>query len=302
MVDPAAFDVSRRQRAAVIAASVAGWDSRAMPGFAAGPQRKLAGFLDKLLHGARGKVAGLAGDLSAELAAEIGLMDLAAVRREVEGRPGLLHRVPLVGRYVSAVRRLRAVQAQVAARSAAIEARASARLAEMRADRVMWGRLVDATEDTLRELEVWVAGGQQALLRLREAFAAAQQGPHAGDAELREMAERIDAFEARLVRIDVLFTQGTLAVPQLRAGQGTGPDVVEEALEAVVAELPELRAAVAGVVGKAEDVRRLTGVADRVLAAVARGTEAEQEGRVTREEVVQLLGELQACSMAAMGL
>ena len=63
MVDPSRFDDARRQQVASIAASVSATDSNTVATFGAGPQRKLSGFLDQLLAGAKTDDLGLAGAL-----------------------------------------------------------------------------------------------------------------------------------------------------------------------------------------------------------------------------------------------
>ena len=63
MVDTARFDAPRKQQVAVIAASVSVADSNTVATFGAGPQRKLSGFLDQLLTGARADEIGVAGAL-----------------------------------------------------------------------------------------------------------------------------------------------------------------------------------------------------------------------------------------------
>ena len=229
IVDPSRFDDTRRQQVDIIAASVSSGDSNTVATFGAGPQRKLSGFLDQLLGATRADDIGVAGALVTELATDIKALDLPAIKREAEGRPGLLARLPVVGRYYSAFRRFRALHEQVTAHLAAIEQRAETHLGKLKASNAGLDRLLDATEANLRELEVWVAGGQKALLRMRQAFGqehAALVGVRdpVRLAKLRDMAEQIDAFETRLVRMHVAFTRGILAIPQIRMAQQAGAD------------------------------------------------------------------------------
>ena len=249
MVDTARFDAPRKQQVAVIAASVSVADSNTVATFGAGPQRKLSGFLDQLLTGVRADEIGTAGALVTELATGLKMLDLPGVRREVEGRAGLLARLPIVGRYVSALRRFRAMQKQVVDHMAAIERKAEVHLGKLKASNAGLDRLLDATEANLRELEVWVAAGQQALMRLRDGFEAerlalATSRDAVGLAKLRDMAEQVNAFETRLVRMHVAFTRGVLAIPQIRTAQQAGRIEIQNTLDTLLFDLPDLKGAI----------------------------------------------------------
>ena len=246
MVDTARFDAPRKQQVAVIAASVSVADSNTVATFGAGPQRKLSGFLDQLLTGVRADEIGTAGALVTELATGLKMLDLPGVRREVEGRAGLLARLPIVGRYVSALRRFRAMQKQVVDHMAAIERKAEVHLGKLKASNAGLDRLLDATEANLRELEVWVAAGQQALMRLRDGFeverlALATSRDAVGLAKLRDMAEQVNAFETRLVRMHVAFTRGVLSIPQVRIAQQAGRIEIQNTLDTILFDLPDLK-------------------------------------------------------------
>jgi len=254
IVDPARFDGPRRQQAGVIAASVTLNDSNAIATFGAGPQRKLSGFLDQLLAGARTDEIGLFGALVTELATDIRALDLPAVKREADGRAGLLAGLPVVGKYYSAFRRFRAMQAKVVDHLAEIERRAETHLGKLKASNAMLDRLLDATEANLREIEVWVAGGQQALLRMgaqfeaerveAERLALAAERDPVRVARLHDMAEQVNAFETRLVRLHVAFTRGILAIPQIRTAQQAGRIEIQNTLDTILFDLPDLKAAI----------------------------------------------------------
>ncbi len=249
IVDPARFDDARRQQASVIAAGVSASDSNAVATFGAGPQRKLSGFLDQLLAGTKADEVGVAGALVTELATQIKALDLPGIKREAEGAPGLLARLPVLGKYYSAFRRFRAMHTAVTTHLATIEQRAETHLGKLKAANAGMDRLLDATEANLREIETWVAGGQQALLRMRAQFEAeraamADTRDLVRVAKLRDMAEQIDAFETRLVRMHVAFTRGVLSIPQIRTAQQAGRIEIQNTLDTILFDLPDLKAAI----------------------------------------------------------
>ncbi len=315
MVGTARFDASRKQQVAVIAASVAG--SNTVATFGAGPQRKLSGFLDQLLAGVRAEEIGTAGTLVAELATGIKMLDLPGVKREVEGRAGLLARLPIIGRTMSALRRFRAMQGQMVDHMAATERKAELHLGKLKANAGL-DRLLDATEANLRELEVWVAAGQQILMRMRDAFEAerlALSTNHdaAGLARLRDMAEQANAFEARLVRMHAAFAHGVLAIPQIRMARQAGRTEMQDTLDALLSGLPGLKAAIArvaalhpisraGIQAKTVqgDVDALSRATDKMLATVDKASQIDRDDQAKRETAVQQLGEVRERLMESL--
>ncbi len=254
---------ARRKRAMEVAADVSATDSTSLAVFGAAPQRKLSGFLDQLLAGTGSNEIGVAGDLVVELATSLKRLDLPGMKREAEGAGAVLSRVPVVGRYFSALQRFRAMRQGVLTHLTEIERKAEVHLGKLKATNAGLDRLVDATEDNLREIEVYIAGGQQAALRMRAEHAALrEQVRNSRDAvqmaKLRDMAEQINAFETRLVRMQVAFTRGILAIPQIRTAQQAGRIEIQNTLDTVLFDLPDFKSALVRVaalerIGRASD-------------------------------------------------
>ena len=279
LVDVASLDPGRRQKGDSIGQSVTARDSNAIATFGSGPQRKLSGFLDQLLTGTRAEEVGLAGELVTELATDIKALDLPAVKREVDGQAPVLARLPVVGKYYSALRRFRAMQKTVVEHLATIEQKAETHLGKLKASNAGLDRLLDATEDNLRELEAWVAGGQQALLRMRaelEAERASLSESHdpVALAKLRDTGEQIDAFETRLVRMHVAFTRGVLSIPQVRIAQQAGRIEIQNTLDTILFDLPDLKSAIVRVAA----LHQISRAGDATAARRKIGQELQQIG------------------------
>jgi len=263
---------ARRKRALEVAAGVSATDSTSLAIFGAAPQRKLSSFLDQLLAGTGTNEIGVAGDLVTELATSLKRLDLPGMKREAEGAGAGLSRLPVVGRYFSALRRFRTMRQGVLTHLTEIERKAEVHLGKLKATNAGLDRLVDATEDNLREIEVYIAGGQQAALRMRAEHAALRdQVRNSRDAvqmaKLRDMSEQINAFETRLVRMQVAFTRGILAIPQIRTAQQAGRIEIQNTLDTVLFDLPDFKSALVRVaalerIGRASDAtaarRRIT--------------------------------------------
>jgi len=58
------------------------------------------------------------------------------------------------------------------------------------------------------------------------------------------MAEQVNAFETRLVRLHVAFTRGILAIPQIRTAQQAGRIEIQNTLDTILFDLPDLKAAI----------------------------------------------------------
>ena len=279
LVDISRLEPARRQQVAIIAQSVTARDSNTIATFGAGPQRKLSGFLDQLLAGTRAEEIGLAGELVTELATSIKALDLPAVKREVDGQASPLASLPVVGKYYSALRRFRAMQKTVVEHLATIEQKAETHLGKLKASNAGLDRLLDATESNLRELEAWVAGGQQALARMRtelEAERAALADVHdpVALAKLRDTAEQIDAFETRLVRMHVAFTRGVLSIPQVRIAQQAGRIEIQNTLDTILFDLPDLKSAIVRVA----TLHQISRAGDATAARRKIGQELQQIG------------------------
>ena len=279
LVDISRLEPARRQQVAIIAQSVTARDSNTIATFGAGPQRKLSGFLDQLLAGTRAEEIGLAGELVTELATSIKALDLPAVKREVDGQASLLASLPVVGKYYSALRRFRAMQKTVVEHLATIEQKAETHLGKLKASNAGLDRLLDATESNLREIEAWVAGGQQALARMRtelEAERAALADVHdpVALAKLRDTAEQIDAFETRLVRMHVAFTRGVLSIPQVRIAQQAGRIEIQNTLDTILFDLPDLKSAIVRVA----TLHQISRAGDATAARRKIGQELQQIG------------------------
>ena len=279
LVDVSRLDQNRRQQVGVIAQSVQVRDSNTIATFGAGPQRKLSGFLDQLLAGTRAEEVGLAGELVTELATDIKALDLPAVKREVEGSGPLLARLPVIGKYYSALKRFQAMQKTVVEHLAAIERKAETHLGKLKASNAGLDRLLDATEDNLRELEAWVAGGQQALARMKgeleaERTSLGQVHDPVALAKLRDMGEQVDAFETRLVRMHVAFTRGVLSIPQVRIAQQAGRIEIQNTLDTILFDLPDLKSAIVRVAA----LHQISRAGDATAARRKIGQELQQIG------------------------
>lgn len=253
---PGNFTPEARRQIEQIAAGVSLHDSNGILAFAVEPQMRLNQHLDPLLDGIKGDDIGYGGQLVAELARNIKALDLPAARKEAENGPSsVMGMMPafIQNRY-SAIQRFRARGAEVKTMLEKIEAGANTHMLALQDGTRKLDHLVDACVENIGDLRIWLAAGQMALLQMRTDYAAARIKAIASRdpvelEEVRDMSEQINAFETRLVRIHLAYTQSTLAIPQIRTQQQAGRIEFQNMLNTVIESLPAIKRAVIQIAG-----------------------------------------------------
>lgn len=251
-IDIGKFPEAERRRIAEIAATAATLDSATVTAFGAETQRRMNSFLDELLQGLRTDEVGVAGEITIELATSIKAMNLSKMRAEADGRDWVARwfgGVPIVGRQLSALRYFQQTHKQITEHFARIEERAQREMAKLAATNSKLDRLVDTTLANLHELELHLAAGQSALVRARADFARRrdvllQSKDAIQITQLRDQAEQITAFETRLLRMHIAFTDALVSVPQIRTNQEAARIEIRNIMDTILFDLPRLKSAI----------------------------------------------------------
>jgi uncharacterized protein YaaN involved in tellurite resistance len=248
------FDDAARKRIAEIAATVSVADSNIVMGFGAEPQRRMNAFLDDMLKGVRTDEAGAAGELIIELATSIKAINLPKMKEEVSGHQGIagtLGRLPVIGPHFSALRHFQQARKQIHDHLEQIERKAAVEMGRLQAENATADARARETQLNLRDLEIYLSAGQQALLKARGDFAALKTKVETTKpldpvqfSELRDMAEQIDAFETRLVRMNVAIIDAMVAIPQIRTAQEAARIEIRNIMDAMLFDMPRLKAAI----------------------------------------------------------
>jgi len=248
------FDEDRRKRVAEIAGTVLMTDSNSIMTFGAEPQRRMNAFLDDMLKGVRTDEAGVAGELIVELASTIKGINLPKMKEEVagqEGIAGVLAKLPVVGGHFSALRHFHETRKEIHEHLDRIEKKASVEMGRLQAENAAADARARETLVNLRELEVYLAAGQVALVREREEFAAmkakvetAQPPDPVLFSSLRDLAEQINAFETRLVRMNIAIADAMVTIPQIRTTQEAARIEIRNIMDAMLFDMPRLKSAV----------------------------------------------------------
>jgi uncharacterized protein YaaN involved in tellurite resistance len=248
------FEDARRKRVTEIAETVSVTDSNSIMTFGAEPQRRMNAFLDEMLKGLRTDETGAAGELILELASAIKGINLPKMKRELsgqEGIAGMLAALPLVGGYWSALRHFHETRKDICEHLDRIEKKASVEMGRLQAENAAADARARETLTNLRDLQTYLAAGQVALVKARDEFASSkasietmQPADPVQFSSLRDMAEQINAFETRLLRMNIAIADAMVALPQIRTTQEAARIEIRNIMDAMLFDMPRLKSAV----------------------------------------------------------
>ena len=132
-----------------------------------------------------------------------------------------------------------------------IERKAAVEMGRLQAENAAADARARETQVNLRDLEIYLAAGELALIKARGDFAAlktkveATQPPDPVQfSALRDMGEQIDAFETRLVRMNIAITDAMVAIPQIRTAQEAARVEIRNIMDAMLFDMPRLKGAI----------------------------------------------------------
>jgi len=251
-INLAKFDNQQRQRIVEIASTVGVLDSAAVTGFGVEVQQRMNSFLDQLLQGIRTYEVGASGELTIELAKNIKVMNLQKMKQESTGEDwvaGSFGKLPIVGQWFSAIRHFQLTHQEITKHLTEIEDKAQREMGKLAATNAKLDQLAERTLENLKDLELYLAAGQSVLMRARANFhdrknEIMQSNDPIALTELRDAAEQINAFETRLLRMHIAFTDALTAIPQIRVNQEAARIEARNIMDTVLFDLPRLKSAI----------------------------------------------------------
>jgi uncharacterized protein YaaN involved in tellurite resistance len=245
------FTDEQRKKITQIASVVTVLDSNAVTGFGVEAQRKMNTYLDELLKGIKTNEVGEAGEITMELAKHIKSMNLPKMKEEVEGKDWFSETfgsLPIIGKHLSALRYFIDSHQEILKHLGEIEARAQREAGKITASNAKLDQLITYTVNNVKELELYLAAGQSILLKAKADFMKQKEALQPDDplavAQLRDMTEQINAFEARLLRMHVAFTDALISIPQIRLTQEAGRIEIRNIMDTVLFDIPRLKSAI----------------------------------------------------------
>ena len=248
----AKFDEAQRERMNQIVAATGPLDNSAVDGFGVEPQQRASRFLDQLLQGYKTYEAGQAGEITMDLARHIKDMNLPKMKREVEGHDlfsSTIGKIPFVGKYASALYHFKLAHDEILKFLGEIEDKAQREFGKLAATNAKLDQLTESTLENLKDLEIYLAAGQSVLLRARADFSKKRdeiikETDPIALTKLRDEAEQINAFETRLLKMHIAFTDALVSIPQIRLTQEAARIEGRNIMDTILFDLPRLKSAI----------------------------------------------------------
>jgi len=251
-IDISKLSSEQMARVQQIAASVSFNDTNTLLTYGADPQRKLNSYLDQLMAGLRACDVGAAGDLTIELATSIKAIHLSKMKMEIDGKDWVaatFGRIPLIGKYFSALRYFQLSHKQITDHLDAIEARANADITKLGVYNSKLDTMVDASIENLHDLDLYLAAAQIIIVKARADFEKKRAEVQISHdpieiGRLHDFGEQINAFETRVVRMHLAYADSMISIPQIRASQEASRIAVSDIMDTILFDLPHLKRAI----------------------------------------------------------
>ena len=246
------FTDEQKRQVAQIAAGVSLDESVSTEFFAAPPLKRLSEQMDKTLDGVR---VDDVGDEGAKIILSVRKcfqnLELEKVRRELLDGPSMLARLPWVGPRFSAFRAMRAGQEDFKAQMTKAEQKSNILLGKLKSVLSTSDQQYASIEQAIDEFALWLAGGQQAWLRMRDEYNAELRAASVGGelnvkqvARLRDRADSMDSFAAMLVQLRMAHLGFIASLPLVRMTQKAARIEVQNTLRSIFLDLPRIKSAV----------------------------------------------------------
>ena len=227
------------QRVAELSKQVDVSDSQAVLAYGLPAQSRIANFADSLLGDVRNKDAGSGGEALQDLLKKVREIDVDALAVD-SGKA----RIPIIGRFANTFERFSARYQKVATSlEKIIDALERSRMALLK-DMTVLDKMYELNLDYLKQLDVYIAAGEQAMTELHtvkipalEAEVAASNDVMAAQrlADLQQAATR---FERRLHDLKLTRMIAIQTAPQVRLIQGNDQNLVEKIQSSILTTIP----------------------------------------------------------------
>ncbi|MBD3266844.1 hypothetical protein GF373_09255 [bacterium] len=240
-----------REQARQIADTVNFKDTNSVLLFGLQPQQKMNEFLDSLLSDAQVGQAGLAGDIALELSDSLDMMQIEKIKKEMtEGSWAYWWtRLPFLGDFFSQIHYFAERKQLLLDKLDTVVKKATSRRNELVENNVRLDQLYHETETYHQTMAMWIVAGEMALQRAEQEFQALRKTAEQSDdptqaAELRDLEGQITAFDTRLLRMKTAYTSALAAGPQIRLTQEAGRIEMQQIVDSLLFDMPNLKQAV----------------------------------------------------------
>lgn len=230
---------AERERVAELSRQVDVSDAQAVLAFGLPAQSRIATFADSLLGDVRTKDAGAGGEALQDLLKKVREIDVDAL-----GTGDGKARLPIIGRFANTFERFSARYQKVAAGiEKIIDALERSRMALLK-DITVLDKMYDLNLEYLRQLDVYIAAGDQALAELHAVKIPALEAEVAGSSDvmagqrLADLQQAATRFERRLHDLRLTRMIAVQTAPQIRLIQSSSQNLVEKIQSSVLTTIP----------------------------------------------------------------
>ena len=227
------------QRVAEISKQVDVSDSQAVLGYGLPAQSRIANFADSLLGDVRTKDAGTGGEALQDLLKKVREIDVDALSAG-SGKS----KIPILGRFANTFERFSTRYQKVATSiEKIIDALERSRMALLK-DMTVLDKMYELNLDYLKQLDVYIAAGEQALTELHtvripalEAEVAATSDVMAAQ-KLADLQQAATRFERRIHDLKLTRMIAIQTAPQIRLIQSNDQNLVEKIQSSILTTIP----------------------------------------------------------------
>ena len=225
-------------RVAEIARQVDVNDSQAVLSYGLPAQSRIANFADSLLNDVRNKDAGAGGEALADLLKKVREIDVDALGDGGKGR------IPIFGRFANSFDRFATRYQKVATGiDRIIDALERSRMALLK-DMTVLDKMYQLNLDYIKQLDVYIAAGEQALDELYRVKIPAMEAEVAASNDimaaqrLTDLQQAAARFERRIHDLKLTRMIAVQTAPQLRLIQSNDQNLVEKIQASVLTTIP----------------------------------------------------------------
>jgi len=232
------LDANDLARVAEIKAAVDVTDAQGVLGYGLPAQSRIANFADSLLGDVRNKEAGAGGEALTDLLKKVRELDIDALGGSGKAR------IPIIGRFANTFDRFADRYQKVATSiERIVDALERSRMALLK-DMTVLDKMYELNLDYLKQLDVYIAAGEQALQDLYrdkipklEAEVAASDDVMAAQ-RLADQQQAAGRFERRLHDLKLTRMIAIQTAPQIRLIQSNDQNLVEKIQASVLTTIP----------------------------------------------------------------
>ena len=213
-------------------------DSQATLQYGVGAQRNISGFSENILNQVRSKDSGYVGELMSDLAIkvrEVGVSDLD---------DGFFEKIPFLRNAAHSVKKFMQRYQKLEVQIDSIEQQLEQARMQMLKDITVFDRLYEKNLEYFRELQIYIAAGEEKLTELREITLpqlreeAAAKGDSMSAQVVRDFEDSVNRFEKKIYDLQLSKTVAIQTAPQIRLIQNNDKMLVDKIQTAVLSTIP----------------------------------------------------------------